>query len=269
MKILLYIFIAIPVFSQNVLNGIPQEQGFKEQLVASNQADNALHHSSQPITTFSIPAMKKPAIGGLFSAVVPGTGEMYAGSWWKGALFLGAEVALWVGYAHYADKGQEWDDVFHVYADQHWSEPKYWVFIAQKANVQGVDENNYQNYLEALRTYEHANYSHGLHVDKDQQYYEMIGKYDQFVQGWDDFIEGQTVLTPNRNHYLDMRNSSNQQFKKASTCAMITVANHVLSAFDAALTINKENRKLEAKFRTGLRTIGENPVPFFAFQMNW
>lgn len=269
MKILLYFLVAIPVFSQNVTMGILHEQNFNKQLFASSRAGILFPGSSQPITTSSEPKTKKPPLGGLFSAVVPGTGEMYAGAWWKGALFLGAEVALWVGYNHYADKGQEWDEVFHVFADQHWSEPEYWVFIAQQANIHGVNENNYPEYLESLRTYEHAHYSHGLHIDKDQQYYEMIGKYDQFVRGWDDFAEGQTVLTPNRNRYLDMRNNSNRQFKKASTCAMIAVANHVLSAFDAALTIKKENRKLEAKFRTGLKTIGEKPVPFFAFQMNW
>ena len=37
---------------------------------------------------------KISTVGILFSALVPGTGEFYTGSWLKGAIFLGVEVGL-------------------------------------------------------------------------------------------------------------------------------------------------------------------------------
>ncbi len=217
------------------------------------------------------PGMKKPVVGALLSGLIPGSGQVYAGSWLKAAGFLSAEVALWVGYAQYSKKGREWDDVFHVYADAHWSEPEYWVFIAGPglANIADVNEGTYTQYLDALREYERAHFSHGLHVEKDQQYYEMIGKYDQFRAGWDDYTEGQPALTPNRDHYENLRHKSNVQFKRASACAMIAIANHALSAFDAGLTIRNKNRRYHATVRTEPRFVCGDVVPLAVFRLEW
>jgi len=238
---------------------------FRQQLYHEKNIGNSF--SNQSIIESSVPDLKKPALGILFSTVIPGTGEIYAGSWIKGAFFLGVEIAFWAGYKHYADQGQDWDNVFHIFADQHWSEPKYWVFIAQRADIPGVTNDTYAAYLTSLRSYEREHYSHTLHEDKDQQYYEMIGKYDQFRAGWDDF-EGNSVVTPNRNRYLDMRNESNKKFKHSSACIMGMLANHVLSAFDAAWTVKSVNKKIKSQFRVGLRPFGENVQPWFSLQLN-
>ena len=55
-----------------------------------------------------------------------------------------------------------------------------------------------------------------------QQYYEVIGKYDQFVYGWDD-TKDLTLDTNNdqvqstlRLDYEDQRNESNKLLKRAS-----------------------------------------------------
>ena len=45
--------------------------------------------------------LKKPSVGVLLSAAVPGAGEIYAGSWKKGLIFLGVEAAMWIGYFTY------------------------------------------------------------------------------------------------------------------------------------------------------------------------
>lgn len=270
--ILWLLAIAGPVSGLSQYLSVPDglhSSDFRNQLIAVKE--NGRLVSDPSISNPIISGLKKPAIGVLFSAAIPGAGEMYAGSWLKGALLLGAEVVLWMGYKHYSNKGQEWDDAFHVYADEHWSEPRYWVYIAGTGEpyIAGVDEINYTVYLEQLRAKEHDNYSHGLHAEKDQQYYEMIGKYDQFVAGWDDYQKGQPDLTPKRNHYLDMRDNSNKQFKNASACVMAVLANHVLSAFDAAWAVKSKNRRIESKFRTGLKQIENRVLPTFSMQFNW
>jgi hypothetical protein len=219
----------------------------------------------------SVPVLKKPLIGAVLSATVPGVGEFYSRSWLKGALFLSAEIALWVGYRHFWGEYKEWDRTFTQFADEHWSEPKYWVFMAgpAQANISDVNTENYAQYLDRLRAYEREKYSHGLHVEKDQQYYEMIGKYDQFHAGWDDFSDGQPNLTPHRDEYDEMRYKSNKAYKNASACAMVVLANHLLSSFDAAWTIKTDNRKIMSSVRTGWKPSDGGGMAVCTLTINW
>mgnify|MGYP000641173544 CR=1 FL=1 len=247
--------------------GLSGDGDFRIALAGTSETVPALHSAAGEETGAF--GMKDPRLGALFSAVLPGTGEFYGGAWLRGAAFLGAEFALWAGYAHFSGKGQDWDDRFHDYANGHWSEPRYWVGVAGEAGILGVTESNYTDFLTELRAYERANNSHALHVEKDQQYYEMIGKYDQFRYGWDDWEEGRPALTPNRDWYETMRHRSNQEFKKASTCAMIVLANHVVSALDAAWTISRGNRKIKTAMRFDMRPVRNEMVPFYGFHVTW
>ena len=193
--------------------------------------------------------MKKPAIGILLSAALPGAGEIYAGSWLKGAVLIGVEVALWVGYVHFSDKGQEWEDIFHTYANTHWSEDQWRTWM-----------NNHPEFTDT---------THTLPDTKTQQYYEMIGKYDQFKGGWDDYIEGGEALTENRDHYEGLRHESNTQFKRASYCTMLALGNRLLSVFDTAFTIRRLNRQVEARMRMVMKRTGRDTVPALALQVGW
>jgi hypothetical protein len=91
-------------------------------------------------------------------------------------------------------------------------------------------------------------YTHTLPDEPNQQYYEMIGKYKQFAFAWKDFdpyTAGEDSLTPYRNRYLDLRYDSNQLLNKAKYSAMFLLGNRILSAFDAALTVKKYNKRGE------------------------
>lgn len=222
-----------------------------------------------PQETEEAPGMKNSRLGALFSAVVPGAGEMYGGSWIKGAVFLTAEIALWVGFSGFSSEGQDWEDQFHAYADLRWSEPEYWVGIAGEAGISGVTTANYTQYLDQLREEERARHSHSLHLNKDQQYYEMIGKYDQFRYGWDDWQSGDAPLTENREWYETMRHNGNKEFKKASTCAMLALANHLISALDAAWTISQHNKQIQTSVFMQMKPIRNEPVPFYGLNVQW
>jgi hypothetical protein len=267
------IFILLLYFSVSVFAGASQPSILADSRKAKlrysmlYQQNDVSSLSSQQSP--KIQGLKKPGLGLLFSATVPGTGEFYAGSWIKGAAFLGAEIALWIGYSKFTDKGNEWEAIFHDYANTHWSEPDYWVAMAQEAGMSGVTTSNYSDVLDELREYERLNYSHGLHVEKDQQYYEMIGKYHQFKWGWDDYKEGDNPLTPNRDYYEGLRDNSNQEFHKASTCAMVILGNHVLSALDAAWTIGRANKKIRGSAQMSIKKIDQNWTPFYGLQVQW
>jgi hypothetical protein len=190
---------------------------------------------------------KKPGIGVILSAAIPGTGEIYAGSWIKGAVFFVAEVALWVGYSKYHDNGQKWENQFETYADTYWDINKW-----KGEYIEGTDP-----------------YTHELPDTKTQQYYEMIGKYDQFMMGWKDWHRGGPDLTIRRNEYETMRHKSNEEFINASRCAMAALGNHLLSALDATWTIHRHNQKLQVHLDMGVSMVQSVSVQTLSLSMAW
>ena len=53
----------------------------------------------------------------LYSAVIPGSGQYYAGSTWKAILFAGIEVASWTAYFIYTGKGDNEEDTMMAFAE--------------------------------------------------------------------------------------------------------------------------------------------------------
>jgi hypothetical protein len=166
----------------------------------------------------------------VYSLVIPGSGEFYAGSRIKAAVFFGLDVTFWSLYFNYHKKGEDKEDEYTVYANTHWS------------------EKDYLEWWEGLPDTAKEKYTHTLPDDRNQQYYEMIGKYKQFAFAWDDFDPNTTdpdSMTPHRDYYLDVREQSNSWLNKAKYSAMFSLANHILSAFDAAIAVKKYNKRGE------------------------
>ena len=236
------------VLSSNVFGqGSTDTKGWERSVeLRSHFCMNQQEDSSVSGSAVSVTGRKKPLAGVLLSVVVPGAGEIYSGSWIKGAIFVGIETGLWIYYVQFQNKGKDWENIFHVYADEHWSKEQW--------ELKGGDSDEG---------------THTLPSTKTQQYYEMIGKYNQFMQGWDDWVQGGPNLTPRRNYYETLRDNSNQELIKASYCAMVVLANHVISAFDASWTIKRYNRKIESKARMGLQKVRDEYVPVLSMDLNW
>ncbi|TDI84938.1 MAG: hypothetical protein E2O78_05435 [Caldithrix sp.] len=233
--------------------------------------------------SFSSSGEKSVAKAVLFSAAIPGTGQLYNGSAWKGAAFLVLEAVAIFAQFHYDSEGGKLENRFEALADGQWNEDAYWDWIAEISDRDRNDDS-------ALREYEKATFSHFLPEKKNQQYYENIGKYNQFVFGWQDFrddiLVGQSftltdykdgsyqgekleTISPTRNDYTEIRKDSNDNFKRASTFTTITVFNHVLSALDAGITANRNNQKIRAT--VGMRGLlyRNEVVPALALGISW
>jgi len=182
---------------------------------------------------------KNQVLGIAMSALVPGSGQMYSGSWQKGVLFLGLEAVLWYGYTKFNREGKDLEDAFHFYADTHWDEERWRSLYNPNTDPS----------------------THTLPGTKTQQYYEMIGKYDQFKQGWDDWEPDGPDLTVNREYYEGMRSDSNREFKNASYCAMVALANHLISAFDTGFTIRRYNRTIRGDVAVSMHKVCSETVP--------
>ena len=113
-------------------------------------------------------------------------------------------------------------------------------------------------------------YTHTLPYYGEQQYYELIGKYEQFSRGWDDSGDRNPELennvpirsTSNRFYeYAQMRARANDQYDIASTFVSLAVVNHVLSAIDAYWSVTRFNKSLHAAIRVNMAMSPAGAVP--------
>jgi hypothetical protein len=194
----------------------------------------------------------------IYSLFVPGSGEYYAESKTKTAVFLGLEAAFWIGYFNYHSKGKDKENEYEAYADKYWSQTEYEdSLLANCGTTSDRDPCVHGNDT----TY----WTEHLPDTKNQEYYEMIGKYEQFSAGWGDSLIRREI-------YMDMRHDSNKLFDKAKYSVMAVLANHLLSAFDAAWTAKKYNQRADrfAQIDFKVRMVGyENelvPKAFVTFK---
>jgi hypothetical protein len=207
---------------------------------------------------------KSPFLAAGLSAVLPGAGEFYSESYWKSALFIAVEAAVWTVNIIYNNKGDKQENFYKQYANEHWSVVRYaeWINTNLKYLSNGeLDPLLYTIPVNpdpslpprervdwiALNRTEQAiggGFSHSLAKYGDQQYYEMIGKYLQFVHGWDqtDSNSPDEQITPQLTWYAGQRGKANDFYNVASTATTIVVLNHVLSAFDAAWSAHSYNK---------------------------
>lgn len=225
---------------------------------------------------------KSPFLAAGLSLVVPGAGELYAGSYWKAALFFAADVAFWALAYSNDKKGDDQTDFFQQYADNHWSAVRYAEFSLQRhipegrraayANLINPNANlpHWQRVDWALLnqmereisgTAEGRYYSHTLPIRPEQQYYELIGKYPQYNQGWDDarpdWSYSETDVTERFKYYANQRGKANDYYNTATTFVTVAVINHVISALDAAWSAANHNKRLHASMQLRKIPVGD------------
>ena len=178
----------------------------------------------------------------LFSALVPGAGQYYLGSKKRAATFLGIE-ALTVGlYLFWNGDGKDIEDEFRQTADDNWN-PQWYLDWRDDP----VSRNS--SITHALPCSTSIRSTSTLRgCSEKQQYYELLGKYDQFVAGWGDLRDQNGNLISSvseidsvenfsselRLDYEDRRDDSNKMLKRASNVAGVIMLNHIFSAIDAA-----------------------------------
>ncbi len=174
---------------------------------------------------------RSPSKAFLYSMTIPGAGQLYNHSKIKAGLFMAIEVVSWVDWLINQQKGQKKTDDYNNFADRGWSAERYTNWLIEDYGVTSDADST-------------MHFTHHLPTTRTQQYYEMIGKYDQFRYGWSDtdYLTKDTISLV-REQYLNDRATANNYFTKAKTGAIIAIANHLLSAFDAALSAKRYNKR--------------------------
>ncbi len=172
----------------------------------------------QSVSTAPPKMGKDPRKAFLFSVLLPGTGELYAGRK-RGFFFMALEVGGLATYVLMNRRGDERKRQVLAFADAHWDST-----------------------LCAPNCLDPSVGTEALGEPGSQQYYEQIGKYNKFQEGWDDYDPISTSLSSNRQAYVNMRHNMNKAYKLATWMAGAVLFNHVFSAIQAALLVNMDNR---------------------------
>ncbi len=264
--------------------------------VSAQQLDSS--QTSQPTIQGASAEMKKPLLAAAMSLVVPGGGEFYSGSYVKSAIFFSAEVAAIAVALTYNSQANSKTNQFEAYANAHWSAVRYakWI-VNHGVNDYGptspaptpTDYNAIANHdFSTINAWESGSHSEGfthlLPKYGEQQYYELIGKYDQYKFGWDTYPQDANgVPVSDGNDYYGMvpqqmlnydadRGKANNYYYIAGIATGVVVVNHVLSALDAALSAASHNRTIETRVGMRLQNIDGNTselVPEFHLSLNF
>ena len=96
-----------------------------------------------------------------------------------------------------------------------------------------------------------------VNVVRDRHFYENIGKYDQFVGGWDDPFDNpfdgigkwytikkdnveSIILTRQKDYYRNLRNDSNNLKHRAKNAVYTLMLNHLISGLEAGWQSQKK-----------------------------
>lgn len=222
------------------------------------------------------------------SALVPGAGQVYNGSWWKAGVAIAAEAALITAYVTWKNRGNDGVDVYKAYAHANWSPVKYAEWLNAYSGYPGPDiplpsltTSDFmhpETWTETERAEVHAffneiraaerqasslktgaGFSHVIPYFGEQQYYELIGKYFQFAPGWADYsyepdAYAETVMPPDAQfyYYAGIHADANDYLRKSSWAGAFVIVNHFVSAAEAAVSAKLHNMSLRTK--TAMKT---------------
>jgi hypothetical protein len=247
---------------------------FSSQIFASNPLSNYNNrynsnlYTQQYITSknseiqLSTGKFNKKTLSIMASFILPGTGQLIQREpLWKSILFAGIESVALYELWHGRRQAEDLRNKYESFADQYWDVSR-WAQSSQ-ALLSDIRASGYTEVYDVTIIGSHHLLlevdgrlvsSDTLHyfpeldvrVVRNRDFYENIGKYDQFVAGWDDalnewyivekevgnFIEI-IIQTPHRNSYLNQRKDSNDFLKLANFALTTIIFNHVFSALDA------------------------------------
>ena len=199
----------------------------------------------------------------LMSLVLPGAGEVAIG-YKRGYVMAAADIFAWTQVAKYHSDGEDMREAYYAYADEHYSDERLvWAHYGvqhpddREGNLTGQGEEYFPD-IGIIWDVEDLGDGEGndlpLYVTKEsdlREYYENLGKWDQFIFGWDDYqrpdqYPGYTatgdrnpdLLQPwvsvHREEYRAMREESNDAYKTRDRWLYMNIGLRVFSVLQVA-----------------------------------
>jgi len=193
----------------------------------------------------------------LMSLVLPGAGEVAIG-YKRGYLMAAADIFAWTQVAKYHNDGADLRDAYYAYADEHYSDA---LLVDGYSTGHSTSEGFYRDgqgalYFPGYDPIEDVSDLDNLPLyvtkeDDRREYYENLGKWDQFVFGWDDYIRPndypgydpagtrdpdllQPWVSEHRGTYRVMRDDSNQAYKNRDRWLYVNIGLRLFSVLQVA-----------------------------------
>ena len=250
-------------------------------LIPEGHGREDLSAQPAPAEDYGGPALagaKSPRKAFLFSLLVPGAGEAYAGAVKRGLGFFCVELLSIGVYVMWDGKGDDLETEFRAFADEivgggpRWDRDVYEAWRNDAFTYGDTTHTLPFKNREEMEEYQKQFPGRYANAEIDaQQFYELIGKYHQFVFGWNDRSSDNfadttyTVASEDRDWYEDKRAESNRYLKRAKYALGVILFNHAISAIDASRQARVHNEQAVVEPRTRVRMVlreerGE-PVP--------
>ncbi len=177
----------------------------------------------------NIEPMKSPTKAFLYSALVPGSGQLYIGAK-RGYLQIAAEAGLLAAYFITRSSAQDLREDYREHVRNH-------VIFEGPTKFDDWDP---------IEDFEHATLYdnwHNVYTDNNGEPLERVGKWY-----WEDrkaFKDENRKIhdSPQREVAYQLRMDANDKFQAAKTFLGIAILNHVVSAIDARIAAKSYNRK--------------------------
>lgn len=221
----------------------------------------------------------------LMSLVAPGIGQFYTKEYGKMAVFIGVELVAFNLRKGYNQRGIDTTKLFEDFANEYWDyyrwittsglysstdwsrvgtfgmEGSHKIEFSVDTNGDGILDylgNTQDNGDELLQFMSGTLASDTIIIRKNSEYYENIGKYNQFFSGWNDADPDKPdirvsstgtaiAFSENRDRYLTIRENANKLLSAAGYAVSAVMFNHVLSALDALYSTSEWNKENASK----------------------
>jgi hypothetical protein len=193
----------------------------------------------------------------LASAVLPGAGEALMGHK-RGYFMMAADIFAWTRVSKYHSDGKDYTDDYYAFADEHYSDE----LLVEGYDAASTDPERsgegalYFPDVESITGPEDLdNLPLYVTVEEDRrEYYENLGKWDQFIFGWDDYLRPsywgplsydyeptETIsdlrtpwVSKNREIYRSMRADANNAYKNRDRWLYVNIGLRVFSVMQVA-----------------------------------
>jgi hypothetical protein len=196
----------------------------------------------------------------LYSALVPGAGELSMGYYKRGIALVAAEIIAWSGYYVNHNNGLDERDQYEAFADEYWSMDKWIQDHPCNVEQHGDGTRNLENLELCGQSGSGSGEWPGYipyvsQADDKQHYYENLGKYDWYISGWDDWDSSQDPYatdTAHRDEYRSMRQQSNDSLDKANEFIWLSVAARAFSLVETAIIVHNRRGAVSAPDGSGM-----------------
>jgi hypothetical protein len=171
-------------------------------------------------TEVEIPGWKDPGKASLMSAVVPGTGQLYAGSK-TGYVFLGVEAVAMMAYVKYRNDSHDRRDTYYTYVGDPTNPDSRFSFERLNGAVPADEVTRLEE----------------IYAKDPREFYDEVTTNDDLAAGWSD----SGTNTGQRSQAATYMSEVNNLDRKSNVGLATLIANHLVATVDALRLVRVNN----------------------------